>query len=177
MSGRVGRPSVPGKVHYLNGNPSKKPLAALLDEFSPDVELPDVPTWVRDEARREYKRIGEQLERYGLISHVDRNALVILACTWGRVVLLEKLIAEKNSEAPGTQAGMFMTTATGYRAMTPEYTSLHREQANYFKYCAEFGLTPAARSKVKPGDPQTGFGGAGFEKPDAASGPTFGNYA
>lgn len=154
MAGRVGRPSIPSNVHQLHGNPSKKPLASLLEEFAPEVELPNVPAWVRDEARREYYRIGEELLRYGLISQIDRNALVIVACTWGRVVWMEKRVAEKNKQDPNGESGFFQVAASGYRAMTAEYAALRGEISAYFKFCAEFGLSPASRSRVKPQDPQ-----------------------
>lgn len=168
MAGREGRPALPSKIHQLHGNASKKPVAALLEEFSPEVELPDAPSWVKAEALKEYQRLGGELERYGLISKVDRNALVIVATTWGRIVFFEKLIADANrADKVSHSAGYFLTTKTGYRQQTAEYSSLKGELSAYFKYCAEFGLTPAARSKVQPSNNQIPL--PGFEPQDQGS--------
>ncbi len=160
MAGRVGRPGLPSNVHQLRGSQPDKPRAAFLEEFQPDVELPEAPSWVKSAALREYERLGLELERYGLISKVDRNALVAVATTWGRIEFFEKLIADMNkADAEHRSAGYFCTTKTGFRQMTAEYCALRSELSSYFKFCAEFGLTPAARSKVQPSNSQLNLPG------------------
>ena len=44
--GARGPKALPGNVHLLRGNPSKKAVGALFDEFRPEVEIPDTPSWM-----------------------------------------------------------------------------------------------------------------------------------
>lgn len=171
MAGRVGRPSIPGNVHFLHGNPSKKPLTTLLDEFSPDAALPKLPAWVKDEARAEYKRLGAELERYRIISELDRGVLVQCACEWARIVWLEKKIAAANeADTVNHEAGLVARTPNNFRVMSVEIQLLRQAQGIYLKMLGELGCTPASRSRVKPSD-----GGQiplpGFEQPGGAAQP------
>lgn len=153
MAGRVGRPSIPSKVHFLHGNPSKKPLTALLDEFSPDASLPKAPIWVKAEARAEYKRLGSELERYRVISELDRGILVQCACEWARIVWIEKKITAANeADEEHGEAGFVARTPNNFRVMSVEIQLLRQAQAMYLKMLGELGCTPASRSRVKPSD-------------------------
>lgn len=75
--GQRGPKPLPANVHQLRGNASKKPIGAILDEFRPEVEIPDFPSWIWPEAKKEWKRVSYELERYGLVSKLDRAALVL----------------------------------------------------------------------------------------------------
>src|SRR5690242_18226422 len=70
--GTRGPRALPANVHILRGNPSKKPLGELFDELRPEVEIPDCPSWIWSEAKKEWKRVSAELEKYGLISKLDR---------------------------------------------------------------------------------------------------------
>ena len=176
MAGAVGRPSIPSNVHYLGGNPSKKATADLLGEFRPDVELPACPKHMRDEARREYARIGKELERYGLVSKLDRGVLAMCASEWARWVWAEQRISELNAKDPAGEAGLIDRTPNDYKVLS--VYSIHSKAASerYLKLCNELGLTPAARSKVKaaPQSPQLGLPGIGD---GGDSGPTLRSFA
>lgn len=176
MAGRVGRPSVPSKVVQLRGNPSKKPMAALLEEFQPDVELPGLPTWVKGEARAEYRRLGEELERYQLVSKLDRGVLVMMACEWGRYVWAERRIADLNAADPSGEAGIIDKTPNDYRVVSVYEQVRRASQSQYLKLASEFGLTPAARSRVKPGTPQLSLPGMGGAN-DAGGAPSLASFA
>ena len=91
--GQRGPKPLPGNVHQLRGNPSKKALGNILDEFRPEVEIPDFPSWIWPEAKKEWKRIGFELERYGLVSKLDRAALVLYCQAWAKMVWAERMLA------------------------------------------------------------------------------------
>ena len=167
MAGRVGRPSIPGKVHYLGGNPSKLPVADLLGEFSPDVELPSCPSHLQDEARREYRRIGKELERYGLVSKLDRGVMAMCAVQWARWLWAEQRIAKLNDADPKGEAGLIDRTPNDYKVMSVELQISRGAESQYLKLCNELGLTPASRSRVKAQTPQLqlpGMGGNGEQE-------------
>lgn len=154
MTGSVGRPAIPAKVHFLNGNASKKPLANLLDEFSPDVELAKLPAWIRGEAKAEYNRIGEELVRYGLVSLLDRGALVMMATEWARWAWADKKIAELNAADENGEAGLVAASPNGYKGMSVYLQIQRAAQSSYMKLANEFGLTAAARTRVQPSSAQ-----------------------
>lgn len=177
MAGRVGRPALPSNVVQLRGNPSKKPMATLLDEFAPDVELPGLPAWVQGEARAEYRRLGKELERYGLVSKIDRGVLVMLATEWGRYVWAEKRIAEVNALDPEGERGLIDRTPNDYRVVSVYEQIRRQSQTMYLKLASEFGLTPASRTRVKPGSPQLHLPGMTPANGDAAQLPSLASFA
>ena len=97
--GQRGPKPLPGNVHLLRGNASKKPLGALLDEFQPEVEIPSFPSWIWPEAKKEWKRISGELERYGLVSKLDRAALVLYCQAWAKMVWSENQLSRAMKQA------------------------------------------------------------------------------
>ena len=49
--GARGPKPLPANVHLLRSNPSKKSLDDLFNEFNPEVEIPDAPSWMWPEAK------------------------------------------------------------------------------------------------------------------------------
>lgn len=76
----------------------------------------------------------------GLLTTVDRPALAMYVTTWARWVDAERRVAELGLmvEAPKTKTPMH----------NPYLTIANNAQAQCFKLLQEFGLTPAARTKV-----------------------------
>jgi P27 family predicted phage terminase small subunit len=177
MAGAVGRPAIPSKVHYLGGNPSKKSTGDLLDEFQPDVELAKCPSHLKAEARREYARLGEELERYGLISTIDRDTLAMIATQWARYVWAENQIHKLNEADARGEAGLVDRSPNGYKVQSVYLQISNKAIEVYTKLAAEFGLTPAARSRVKAGTPQMHLPGMGDEPGRPAGPPSLRSFA
>lgn len=178
MSGRVGRPALHPNVHVLRGNASKKPMSALLEEFSPEAALPKVPAWVKGEARKEYQRLGVELERYRVISELDRGVLTLCACEWAKIVWLEKKISDANDADPNGEAGMVARTPNGFRVMSVEIQLLRATQAMYLKLVSELGCSPSSRSRIKPSDAQMPLPGIEPEPGEPAVGrPSLASFA
>lgn len=167
--GQRGPKPLPGNVHMLRGNASKKPLAALLDEFSPEVEIPDFPSWIWPEAKKEWKRIASELERYGLVSKLDRAALVLYCQAWAKMVWAERMLsramkeaedkrmaAEKAGEVYEGGDGIMVRTANGNFTYSHHWVVGRHASAEVKRYLDLFGLSPSARSKVSPSDNRQG---------------------
>lgn len=74
-SGRNAKPAV---VHLLTGNRSKKNKQALLDEVQNppvQVEAPEPPDWLDEDALAEWRRVTPDLLKLGLITRLDRQVL------------------------------------------------------------------------------------------------------
>lgn len=160
---------MPANVHMLRGNASKKPLAALLDEFQPEVEIPDTPSWIWPEAKKEWKRIAIELERYGLISKLDRAALVLYCQAWAKMVWAEKMLSRAMKKAEEERAaaeakgeeylggdGIMVRTANGNFTYSHYWVAGNKAQEQVKRYLDLFGLSPSARTKVTQSENRQG---------------------
>jgi len=167
--GRPGPKPLPANVHQLRGNPSKKALGNILDEFRPEVEIPDFPSWIWPEAKKEWKRVSFELERYGLVSKLDRAALVLYCQAWAKMVWAERMLARamkaaEDARVAAEAAGETYTGGDGLMVKTANgnFTYSHhwvvgKHAAAEVKRCLDlFGLSPSARSRVTTSDNRQG---------------------
>lgn len=160
--GSRGPQPLPSNVHLLRGNPSKKSSADLYDEFNPEVEIPDAPRWIWPEAKKEWKRIGAELVRYGLISKLDRAALVLYCQSWARLVWAETMLSramriadEKREEAEANGQewkggdGIMVPSPNGALVYSHHWVVQRRAAQEVHWYLQSFGLSPSSRSRVR----------------------------
>lgn len=167
--GARGPKPLPSNVHLLRGNPSKKALGDLFDEFRPEVEIPDCPSWVWPEAKKEWKRVTAELERYGLVSKLDRAALVLYCQAWGKWVWAEKMISRSmklaedgrvKAEVDGVEwkggDGIMVPSPNGALVYSHYWTVSRRSSEDVSKFLQAFGLSPSSRSRVSTSDNRQG---------------------
>ena len=145
MGTRGPRPT-PANMHLIRGNPSKKPLNELFDEFRPEVEIPEPPPHLLPAALDEWARLAPELERYGLISKLDRAALAVYCQSYARWKHAEEKLRELGD------AGLVETTLTGYRQIGPWLQISNRAVETMQKLLTEFGMSPSARTRVTPSE-------------------------
>lgn len=159
MSGPAPKPT---HLKVIQGNPGKRPFN--LDEFRPDTAIPVAPRHLKGEALKEWKRITVELAKYGMISEVDRDALAMICTLWGRHVTAENLIERmakkelqelKKNGKPATLAtgGLFVKTPNGFPVQSPWVSVSNKAMEMYRMFLSEFGLSPAQRTRVTPGNP------------------------
>jgi P27 family predicted phage terminase small subunit len=140
-----GRKPTPTALKVIAGNPGKRKLR--LDEFKPYAEIPRPPKSLKGEALKEWKRVTTELALYNMIAAVDRGALAMLCTTWARYVQAEEMIEKAAQTAPGSY-GMFVKTPNGFPIQSPWLAVSNKAMEQYKAWCAEFGLTPSARSRL-----------------------------
>ena len=158
-----GRRPLPANVHMLRGNPSKKPLADLVDRLQPEVEIPGCPKHLLPEARKEWKRMGPELERYGLISKLDRAAFALYCQAWARWVWAEEQLQRHHAAALEKMAealakgqtwdggdGYTLATPNGHMTYSPHWVISNKAQQQVKDYLAKFGMSPSDRGAVNP---------------------------
>jgi len=163
--GSRGPQPLPANVHRLRGNPSKKPEAELVDDFNPEVEIPSAPKWIWPEARKEWRRVGTELERYGLVSKLDRAALVLYCQAWARLVWAETMLSramnlseEKRLEAEARGEewkggdGIMVPSPNGSLVYSHHWVVQRRAAQEVHWYLQSFGLSPSSRGRVKTSD-------------------------
>lgn len=178
--GARGPKPLPANVHRIRGNPSKLPAGSLFDEFRPEVEIPDRPAWIWIDAKREWTRITEELARYGLISKLDRAALILYVQAYGEYAWATKQLnaamdAAAKRRAEDEAAGIPWSGEDGIMVLSPNGSLIYshywvvkrRAEESVAKHLAAFGLSPSARSRVTPSDNRQSslFGDSGA--PDA----------
>lgn len=132
----MGRKHIPAKLHKLRNNPGKRKLK---DEPEPDVMIPDPPDHLGKIALAEWRYIAPQLFKLDLISALDRTALAAYCQCYERWALAEAHIQIH---------GMTETTTNGNIIQSPYVGIANKAMLLMLKSLTEFGMTPAARSRV-----------------------------
>jgi len=140
-----------------------------LDEFQPEVEIPSFPSWIWPEAKKEWKRISVELERYGLVSKLDRAALVLYCQAWAKMVWAENQLsramklaeeARSTAEAKGEEYsggdGLMVKTAGGNFTYSHHWVVGKQAASEVRRYLDLFGLSPSARGRVRTSDNRQG---------------------
>lgn len=147
----------------LRGNPSKLSDVQLAEGLQAEVEIPGCPRHLLPEARKEWRRITPELERYGLISKLDRAALALYCQAWARWVWAEDQLrrAQELAQAGESDAqskgevwtggdGYTVPTPSGHVTYSPHWVIANKAMEQVNKYLASFGLDPASRRAVSP---------------------------
>jgi P27 family predicted phage terminase small subunit len=133
-----GRKPIPTQLKLLRGNPGRRPLPtnepapALVD----GLEAP--PAWLFADARKDWRAIAPLLSKNGLLSELDLAALAALCVAlsdWRRF----SRAARKRDTVIGPN---------GFQMQSPYVGMANRALALARSLMADFGMTPAARSRV-----------------------------
>ena len=139
--GRRGPKPKPTAIKLREGNPGKRPLNA--DEPRPAVELPEPPDFLCALAQAHWRELGPLLEAAGLVTRIDSPAMQMLCATYAEWRLC--VVAARHE-------GPLVEDDKGVQRINPLLLRADKRQEAYRKLIAEFGLSPAARSRlsVKP---------------------------
>lgn len=105
---------------------------------------PNPPTWLKGEARAEWKRIVPKLEH--ALATIDRAGLVMLCEAWADYVTLSAQLAAAPQPAEGADAETWAAHATWLRGLGGERNGAYQR---WVTLAQRFGLTPADRARVK----------------------------
>ena len=138
-----GRPPVPTKLKLLKGTGQKCRMNP--DEPQPPTEIPQPPTHLSPDARKEWKRITPLLKELGIISEIDMTSLAMYCQSWGEHVKAEREIKKTGGQviAEKDEEGKILRLAKN-----PWLSVSKDARLLAHKFLVEFGLTPASRSRV-----------------------------
>lgn len=135
MAPRGPRPK-PTVLRLLDGG---HPERANPAEPVPRSALPRPPDYMGEPALTVWDRVLAELDVMGVATAADADAL---AC------LVEAVVTHQRASAILDEEGMLVLGTKGARIRHPAL-SVQRDAANLVRaFCAEFGLTPSARSRV-----------------------------
>ena len=112
MTGRRGPVSKPVELQLLEGGRGHRPVD-VTGLFRPEAQVPGMPKGLDPGARKIWRALSVELDRYNLLSKVDQAAFAMLCRTMARVELLERSIAARMVRAGGICTGAFMLRPSG----------------------------------------------------------------
>ncbi len=138
-----GRPRTPAQAKVLQGNFRKD-----RDQHGPKVELnaPKCPAWLPKSAKKYWKDIAPELEKVGLIGLIDTAAFAAHCDSMGRYEDVTRKLKELDD--------LIDETPNGYQVQSALFTVRNKLWDQVMKSATEFGMSPAARSRVKAETPQ-----------------------
>lgn len=150
---------LPTHLKWLRGNPGHRPLHPE-QEPQPEIppKVPDCPEFLVGYACDEWYRVAEELYRLKLLTRVDIHPLAAYCqayATWRTAVETVNGMAERDP----TTRGLMIKGKTGAAIQNPLVLTARQAANDMVRYAAEFGFTPAARSRIASADSREGFVG------------------
>lgn len=136
--GRRGPAPKPTHLKIIEGTFRKDRAPA--NEPKPKPYVPTCPRWLGHEAKAEWRRIVPELMQLGLLTKIDRSAL---AAYCGAYEMWYE--AKKSLDEAGT---LVQVTESGYVAPRPEVGIINSALKTMKAFLAEFGMSPASRTRV-----------------------------
>lgn len=132
-----GRKPKPTALKRLEGNLGRRPLNS--DE--PVVPSGDLkcPRWLLPAAKVEWKRLVGPLTEMGILTQADMAVFAAYCQAYARWKEAEEFI---------TEHGSTFETPNGYIQQRPQVSIAANQKRDMLSFCAEFGLTPSARSRI-----------------------------
>lgn len=137
---RTGPPKKPTALKLIEGTFRQD---RAVNEAEPEIQIPDAPEHLSEEAKVEWARVSRDLYSLGLMSLIDRAALAAYCEAWSDWVDATRACSTVDGhdrKVIRTQHGNFVEN--------PYYTIKKRSAEIMHKFLTEFGMTPASRSRI-----------------------------
>jgi len=130
---------LPKNVVAMRGSKDARGATNNLPE--PEVCVPDPPDGMTKDARSAWLIFAKQLAGMRVMTKADTAALQMLCESWVRW---------KDATADVAKNGFMVKSPNGYPLQNPMLAVANKAQDQCLKLLAEFGLTPSARSRIRP---------------------------
>ena len=145
--GRSGRPRKPSAIKKMNG--TYRPSTAAKHEVTFPVTRLEPPEWLDAEGQQEWQRIVPLLDSVRILTDPDLIALANYCATVSVAI---------NATRTYQREGMMSALVKGskMKRVNPLIKVAQEARAQSLRFAIEFGLTPAARSRIvgQPAEPE-----------------------
>jgi P27 family predicted phage terminase small subunit len=156
-----GRRPKPTRLKMLTGNPGKRPMND--HEPRPEPAVPECPAELGPVARREWDRLVGELAALRLLTNLDRAALAAYCGAYA-------LWAEATEAIQ--RFGSMVKSPSGFPVQSPYVSIANRQAEIMMRIAAEFGFTPASRSRISaPSDREPSLFDVPEKMPEKAGQP------
>ncbi len=131
-----GRKPEPTHLRLLRQNPGNRPVNANEAEVEPGAAPPD---WLTGDALGYWKPLSDQLDKAGLLSTVDAEALGLYC---------ESVAEYAEASKQVKKFGRVIKSPSGYPMQSPWVSIRNKAHEQMLKLQQEFGKTPSARSRI-----------------------------
>jgi len=134
----------PTAIEIAEGRPGKRPLNP--DEPRPRPVTPRCPEHLDERGRKEWRRLTPILHRMKVLTEADGIALGNLCQMYSTMVKAQEKL---------NKTGILYKSPSGYIMQSPLLSVVNQCVDTITRLAREFGLTPAARSRIiasAPGD-------------------------
>jgi len=145
----AGRRPKPTHLKVVTGNPGKR--AINKKEPKPAREIPACPAYLSDTGKVAWGRLSVLIDRMGILTEADGAALERLCDCYAEILECRDLI-EKQGRTYESIRGLGGEDSGVEQVLVkanPAVAMLADADRRFKSYLIEFGLTPAARSKVQ----------------------------
>ena len=141
MGKRGPRPQ-PTALKVARGNPGKRKINRR--EPKPSRDIGDIPEWLDPGGRECWAEVVPQLDALGVLTRIDRQALIAYCDTWSRYKAAVDFIRKHGEVIPvlGEDGKL------KYMHQVPQVAIAAKLQAIILRYQQEFGLTPSSRGGI-----------------------------
>lgn len=140
----AGRRPTPTHLKLIKGNPGKRAINRR--EPKPRREVPSPPATLCPVSLVAWGKYSVILDRMGVLTEADSGALERLCECYAEMQEYKAIV---KAERPTYE------TSAGLKKANPAVAMLADADRRFKSYLVEFGLSPAARSKVKVPDGET----------------------
>lgn len=133
----MGRKAMPIELLLINGNKNKLTKQEINarkkseEKIKPNANNIKPPSWLNASAKREFRKLAQELAQIGLMTNVDVNQLAVYCRTYARYIELQKGVEDK-------ETGEFITDEKTIDMLYKQLKGM----------AVEFGFTPSARAKL-----------------------------
>jgi P27 family predicted phage terminase small subunit len=144
----MGRKPIPLQLKLLRGNPGKQRLRDDAMRPEQSIDVPDPPAHISGYAADEWWTVATELHRLGVLTKIDCVPLSAYCYAYGQW----RECAEQLAAMAGEPVkGLVVRNVNGGFTENPLVYTARKAAADMMRYAAEFGLTPAARSRITSG--------------------------
>lgn len=147
-----GPPRKPTALKVIEGNPGKRALNKNEPQPRRPAECPAPPDHIEGEARAEWLRRAPELWRLGVLTDVDLPVFETMCSAYGRWRQAEATLRRMGQNDALTE-GLMIRTKAGNAVYNPVLAASNRALEQFKSLAVEFGMTPAARSRIVAGTP------------------------
>lgn len=145
-----GRRPTPTYLKLLRGNPGQR----ALNRNEPKPAIPDqppaAPPFLSGYALEEWRRISVEAHRLVLLTGVDVMPMAAYCDAYERWRTARETVAAMAERDP-VMHGLIVRTQSGGAAANPLVWIAANAARDMVRYAAEFGMSPAARSRINAG--------------------------
>ena len=134
----AGRPPKPSYLKILEGNPGRRPVNDKEPKPTPRRRTPADPAQLGEKGEKEWRRVAKLLTEMGIMADIDLTMLHMYCDAYDTWCFATKQLEE----------GMLVKTPKGYTQQSPYVGIKNRAYAVMHQVATDFGMTPAARTRI-----------------------------